>query len=202
MKNYGELHNEMVVTIMNRVEISSDMTKEEKKEICLQGFIDVYGRDNLEIFTQGLNFESPFEVIDSVKEKMSSELYTFLTRDIDYLLKNDNVDYEDFFNRRFAEAKLDDRELQLYKDCSSILISSVQLWSSEEGNRYIDALDTTEVAAKRPPTREQVVGYIGVQDWVGGLMGGLVGGPIGVAVGAVGTSLGATISHAFYSQYN
>ncbi|MDQ0781415.1 hypothetical protein [Chryseobacterium sp. W4I1] len=203
MENYGQLHNEMITAIMGNVTISPDMTAEQKKEVVLQGFIDTYGRDNVELFAQGLNFNSPFEVIDSVKDRMSEDLHAVLREDIDYLLKNDNVNYEEFLNKRFSEAKLDEKELQLYKDCSSILISSVELWSSKEGSAYLDLLDTTnDVVARRPPTREQVVGYIGVQDFAGGFFGGLVGGPIGVAAGAAGASASAAISHLFYSQYN
>jgi hypothetical protein len=93
--------------------------------------------------------------------------------------------------------------MQLYKDTSSILLSSVELWSSEEGSGYLDLLDsTTESVTRRPPTREQVIGYIGVQDWVGGVFGGILGGPLGVAVGAAGASVSATIGHLFYSHYN
>lgn len=203
MENYGQLHNEMITAIMGNVTISPDMTAEQKKEVVLQGFIDTYGRDNVELFAQGLNFNSPFEVIDSVKDRMSEDLHAILREDIDYLLKNDNVNYEEFLNKRVSEAKLDEKELQLYKDCSSILISSVELWSSKEGSAYLDLLDTTnDVVARRPPTREQVVGYIGVQDFAGGFFGGLVGGPIGVAAGAAGASASAAISHLFYSQYN
>ncbi|MDQ0781416.1 hypothetical protein [Chryseobacterium sp. W4I1] len=203
MENYGQLHNEMITAIMGNVTISPDMTAEQKKEVVLQGFIDTYGRDNVELFAQGLNFNSPFEVIDSVKDRMSEDLHAVLREDIDYLLKNDNVNYEEFLNKRVSEAKLDEKELQLYKDCSSILISSVELWSSKEGSAYLDLLDTTnDVVARRPPTREQVVGYIGVQDFAGGFFGGLVGGPIGVAAGAAGASASAAISHLFYSQYN
>jgi len=203
MENYGQLHNEMITAIMGNVTISPDMTAEQKKEVVLQGFIDTYGKDNVELFAQGLNFNSPFEVIDSVKDRMSEDLHAVLREDIDYLLKNDNVNYEEFLNKRVSEAKLDEKELQLYKDCSSILISSVELWSSKEGSAYLDLLDTTnDVVARRPPTREQVVGYIGVQDFAGGFFGGLVGGPIGVAAGAAGASASAAISHLFYSQYN
>ena len=203
MEDYGKLHNEMIIAIMKNAKISADMTIEQKKEAFLQGYVDTYGEENVELVKQGISFNSPFEVIDSVKDKMSSELHAFLKVDIDYLLKNDNVNYEEYLNKRISEAELSENELQFYKDYSSILTGSVELWSSEQGMGYIDLLDTTpEVEGKRPPTREQVIGYIGVQDWVGGFFGGLVGGPIGVAAGAVGASASATISHLFYSQYN
>lgn len=197
MENYGTLHNEMITAIMNNVKISADMTVEQKKEACIQGFITAYGEDNKEIFEQGITFSTPFEIVDSVKDRMSSELYTFLKEDIDYLLKNENVNYEEYFTKRFSEAKLDEKEFQLYKDCSSILISSVELWSSEEGTRYLDLLSTpdSDSVLRRPPTREQIIGTIGVHDWVGGFFGGLLGGPIGVAVGAAGASASAAISY-------
>ncbi|ASE61858.1 hypothetical protein CEQ15_10360 [Chryseobacterium indologenes] len=203
MENYGQTHNEMIKTIMNTIKLSPDMTAGQKKETVIQGFADTYGKDNIDLFLQGLNFNSPFEIVDSIKGRISGEFDAVLREDIDYLLKNDNVDYREFLTKRFEEVKLDERELQLYKDSSSILISSVELWSSEEGSGYFDLLNTdTDIVARRPPTREQVVGYIGVQDWVGGVFGGILGGPVGVAVGAAGASVSATISHVFYSHYN
>ncbi|MDN4012544.1 MULTISPECIES: hypothetical protein [Chryseobacterium] len=203
MENYGQIHNEMIGGIMKNVRLSAEMTADQKKEIVLQGFVDTYGKDNADLFAQGLNFNSPFEIVDSIKGRISGEFDTVLREDIDYLLKNDNVDYKEFLNKRFEEVKLDEKEMQLYKDTSSILLSSVELWSSEEGSGYLDLLDsTTESVTRRPPTREQVVGYIGVQDWVGGVFGGILGGPLGVAVGAAGASVSATIGHLFYSHYN
>lgn len=198
MQSNGELHNEMIVDIMTRVEISPDTSKEQKKEVLLQGFVDGYGIENKEIFDQGLNFTTPYEILDTVKDKMSLDFYTFLKQDIDYLLENYNIDGEEYFNQRLSEAKLDDREFQLYKDCSSIFINSVQLWSSEKGISYNDTLYTPETAAKRPPTREQVVGTIGAHDWVGGVLGGILGGPLGVVVGAAGASIGSAMSHSVH----
>lgn len=198
MKSNGELHNEMIVDIMTRVEISPETNKEQKKEFLLQGFVDGYGIENKEIFEQGLNFTTPYEILDAVKDKMSLEFYTFLKQDIDYLLENYTIDGEEYFNQRLSEAKLDDRELTLYKDCSSIFINSVQLWSSDKGMDYNDTLYTPEAAAKRPPTREQVVGTIGAHDWVGGVLGGILGGPAGVVIGAAGASIGSAMSHSVH----
>jgi len=192
MANYGELHNEMIKNIMSTVRISADMTEEQKKTILIQGFIDNSGTGNEEILEQGFSFNSPYEILDAVKDKMSLDLYNILKEDLDYLLNTDNVDYEKYFNERSVQ-KLDAKELELYKDCSSIFPNSVQLWSSEEGIAYNNLLYTTEVAARRPPTREQIVGTIGAYDWVGGVFGGILGGPAGVVVGAAVNSVSAAM---------
>jgi hypothetical protein len=199
MANYGELHNEMITNIMSRVNISSDMTKEQKKEILLQEFLDSNGTDNQEIIEQGLGFNTPYEIIDAIKEKISLNFHTVLKQDLDYLLESENVNYEEYFNERLVDT-LDGKELELYRDCSSIFISSVQLWSSEEGMNYNDTLYTPDTAARRPPTRNQVVGMIGAHDWVGGVFGGILGGPFGVVVGAAAASASAAMSHSI--RYN
>ena len=157
-QSYGKLHNDAIHDLLNTKTFDDNQTITERKEELINLFVNKYGNENKETIIKSFNFKTPHEAIESVKNKISSNLYNTILQDIDYLTNNSVLDAEPYFENRYKEVKLDEKELDYYVKCSTIYTSSVELWSSEEGVKYIKAITgTTLDTNKKRPRLEQHV---------------------------------------------